>query len=226
MRLNRENKLNIRKGINFFIVQNPHTNKLAVVNHFTKQGYARRTIYDSLKRVEEGLGVMDRHRSGRPRKLSKKAVKRLVELGTDKVGVSYRKLGSRFKVSKDTIKNYFMREGIKYYKRLKTPRYTIDQHREVQKICCRLLRKHLSRPISIIIDDEKYFGFYNDEDPSNSGYYTRDKNNTPSEVKNKGKEKYPQKILVWLAFSEKGISKPMIRLQPSTSINAKIYLEE
>src|SRR5436309_15341149 len=60
----------------------------------------------------------------------------------------------------------------------------------------------------------------------NSGFYTDNINNCPNEVRFKGKEKFPSKILVWVAISEKGISEPLIRMSGSLSINQEIYLKE
>ena len=63
--------------------------------------------------------------------------------------------------------------------------------------------------ISIIIDDEKYFEYGCDEIPGNAGYYTADNSTVPADVKYKAEEKYPPKILVWIAISDRSISEPL-----------------
>ena len=69
------------------------------------------------------------------------------------------------------------------------------------------------------MDDEKYFSFTNDSMPQNSGFYTDNARSCPSNVKYKGKNKFPKKILVWIAISEHGLSEPSIRFSTSCSIN-------
>ena len=78
----------------------------------------------------------------------------------------------------------------------------------------------------IIIDDEKYFCFSNDEIPGNSGFYTNDINKCPDKVRFKGKEKFPKKILVWVALSSRGISEPLIGTSKSESIDQHRNLTE
>ena len=41
-----------------------------------------------------------------------------------------------------------------------------------------------------------------------------------------GKGKYPKKVLVWLAFSSKGISMPLFRSSTSEAIKSSIYINE
>lgn len=226
MRIGSEERKHLRQSIENYSVQNKNSSKKDIVNHLLKEGFSRPTIYKAIQRKEQGLGIQDLPRSGRPRILSKKRVKRLVNTVENKVGISCRKIAPKFKISKDTINRYLHRENVRYYKRDKTPYYSSDQEASVRRTCRRLLRYHLTSSTSLIIDDEKYFGFYNDEDPGNSAYYTSDRTNTPNDVRCKGKEKYPKKLLVYLAFSERGISKPLIRPQSSPSVNSDTYLKE
>ena len=65
------------------------------------------------------------------------------------------------------------------------------------------------------MDDEKYFTFNDSNMSGNSCYYTNDKEKCSDDVRFVGKEKYPKKVLVWLAFSSKGISVPLFRLSTS-----------
>ena len=58
--------------------------------------------------------------------------------------------------------------------------------------------------------------------PKNSGFYTDNINNCPDNVKFKGKEKFPSKILVWVAISEKYIPKSLTRMSGSLSTNQEI----
>ena len=84
---------------------------------------------------------------------------------------------------------------------------------------CRKLVNYLYKTKNnLIIDDEKYFCFPNDEIPGNSGFYTDDVQKCLDSVKFKGAEKFPTKILVWVAISANGMSEPFIKLSKSESI--------
>ena len=41
-----------------------------------------------------------------------------------------------------------------------------------------------------------------------------------------GKEKYPDKVMVWVAISYPGISKPLFRPSKSEAVNSDIYISE
>ena len=62
--------------------------------------------------------------------------------------------------------------------------------------------------------------------PGNDGYYSKNKATCPDNVRFSGNEKFPKKILVWFAISERGISKPLIRPSKSEAINYNIYINE
>ena len=76
------------------------------------------------------------------------------------------------------------------------------------------------------MDDEKYFTFSGHKIPGNAGYYSSDKSKCPDKVRFAGKEKYPTKVLIWIAISARGISKPLIRPSKSEAINSDIYINE
>jgi hypothetical protein len=57
----------------------------------------------------------------------------------------------------------------------------------------------------------RYFLFGGDNYPGNDRCYTDDKEKCPDNVRFKGEAKIPAKILVWIAISERGISKPLFR---------------
>lgn len=95
-----------------------------------------------------------------------------------------------------------------------------------KKLCRKLVNYLYTTENEPIIDDEKYFGLTCDEIPGNSGYYTDNIEECPDNVRFKGKEKFPVKVLVWVAISAKGISEPLIRPWKSVAINQEIYLTE
>ena len=75
------------------------------------------------------------------------------------------------------------------------------------------------------MDDEKYFTFSGSNMPGNDNYYTNDVQKCPDDIRFVGKEKFPKKVLVWVAISEHGISRPVIRGAKSESIKSNIYIE-
>ncbi|CAF3910602.1 unnamed protein product, partial [Rotaria magnacalcarata] len=68
--------------------------------------------------------------------------------------------------------------------------------------------------------------FFHDDMPQNVGFYAFDKEDVPDSVKYKAKEKYPNKVLVWLAFSVKSISKSCITGTKASAITADIYINK
>ena len=89
----------------------------------------------------------------------------------------------------------------------------------------RLYRTLLNNDFELIMDDEKYFTLTNESVSTNRGFYTSDPSTTPSDVKFKRTQKYPAKVLVWIAISEKGISKPFFAKQ-TQAINERTYLKK
>ena len=65
-----------------------------------------------------------------------------------------------------------------------------------------------------------------DNMPGSARYYTDDKSKCSDDVRFIGKNKYPQKILMWLALSNRGMSRPYFRPSQSVTINTKIYINE
>ncbi|XP_065662657.1 uncharacterized protein LOC136085293 [Hydra vulgaris] len=62
--------------------------------------------------------------------------------------------------------------------------------------------------------------------PGNSGYYTNNKKACPESVRFIGKEKFPKKLLMWIAISDRGMSEPLFRTSKAVAINSSIYINE
>lgn len=77
--------------------------KAEVVRHFTSENYSRSTIYNILKRYEEGLPVERTPKTGRPPKLNKRKLTQLKKLASETIGASQRKLARKLSVSQSTI---------------------------------------------------------------------------------------------------------------------------
>lgn len=200
--------------------------KSDVVKHFQIEGVPRSTVYGVIKRFERGLPCEDKPRTGRPGKLNKKQQQNLKESVENRVGISQRKLALKFKMSQSSIHRNLSKLGLKYYKRQRAPKYNQKQLEQIPSKCRKLRRELTDRETFIIVDDEKYFTFSGDDMPGNAGFYTSDKENTPSDVKYKYKQKFAPKILVWLALSSKGISEPYMGTTKGPAVTANIYIQK
>ena len=52
------------------------------------------------------------------------------------------------------------------------------------------------------------------------------KEKCPEYVRFDGKEKFPKKVLMWVAISERGMFKPLFRSSKSTAICSNVYIQE
>lgn len=216
----------LRNLVKNFIVKNPNDNKSKIVNHFVQTGFARRTIYNTLDKLSTTSSINDNKRTGRPSSWTADKKNKLKRLTNNRKGVSQRKLARKFNVCQTNISAQLARMKIECRKREKTPKYSSKQEEKARKRARRLVNNLYSENPTIIMDDEKYFTISNDNLPANARYYAIDKDKCPDNVRFKGQEKYPVKVLVWIAISERGMSKPYIRLHKSAAINTDLYIKE
>ena len=76
----------------------------------------------------------------------------------------------------------------------------------------------------IIIDDKSYFTLKGDKTRGNDQIWTRDISTCPPEVRYKQKAKFPKKMLVHAAISQKGISE-LSFVEGGYAINRHRYIE-
>ncbi len=69
--------------------------KSEIVNHFQKEGYHRRTFYNTINRLHNGESIKDKKQTSWT-SIRKNQLKRLAN---NREGFSQRRLGRRFKVS-------------------------------------------------------------------------------------------------------------------------------
>ena len=77
----------------------------------------------------------------------------------------------------------------------------------------------------MVLDDESYFPFRNNEIPGNSGLYASKilgPSSAPPDVRFTRKKKFPDKLLVWMVISDHGISKPYF-LKSKMAMKGEIY---
>lgn len=223
MRFEYEKKVGLRKRVYFMLGQ---LEKKDVIKHFLDEKIPRSTIYSIIKRYEDGTPVEDKPRKGRPSKFNNKTLKKLKNDAKNKVGVSQKKLARKFKVTQQCIGYNLKKIGLKYFKRQRAPKYSEKQLSTISSKCRKLRRKFITAKKFVIIDDEKYFTFTGDNMPGNAGFYSENKEGAPVHVKYKCKQKYPQKILVWLALSSKGVSNPFIGTTKGFAISSDNYVKK
>ena len=197
-----------------------------MVDHFVREGIARRTVYNALNRRKNGQSILEVTRSGRPSSWTSSMKVKLKRLVNHRKGVSQRKLGNKFNKHHMTIGRQIKKLGIEDYAREKTPKYTEEQAVKAKKRSRKLVNLLYQSKAEIIMDDEKYFCLNGDNMPGSARYYTDDKSKCSDDVRFIGKNKYPQKILMWLAISNRGMSIPYFRPSKSVAINTEIYINE
>ena len=119
-----------------------------------------------------------------------------------------------------------LNRNYKYRKREKIPYLDNIQQQKAKKLSRRLCDHLRDAQCEIVMDDEKYFTFAGHKMPGNAGYYTNDKQTCPNSVRFAGKPLYPRKVLVWIAISERGFSKVLIRPSKSEAIDSETYINE
>ena len=113
--------------------------------------------------------------------------------------------------------------GIGYYEKQRARKYIDKQLEEVPTRVRRLYRMLSNNDFQLIMDDEKYFLLQDQLAPTNRVFYTSDKRTTVSQVKFRRTQKFEAKILVCIAISEKGISKPFFSKQKQ-AVSQTTYL--
>lgn len=206
-----------KRIVNFYLKN--EKNKSMTVFHFKQEKIPPKTVYSILAKYDKCGTVGDLPRSGRPPKLDVNKVGRMFN---NKDGVSQRKAARIFKVHQTTIGRTLKKCDIEYRKKEKAPAYTEKQLEKVKR-CSRKLATKIFVDKDIILDDEKYFTLSCSNVPGNDGYYTKDKSTVPPDIRFKKVKKYEAKLLVWVAFSSKGICKPYFA-ESGNSINAERYL--
>lgn len=74
------------------------------------------------------------------------------------------------------------------------------------------------------MDDESYFTLAHTSINGNGIFYTSNINQTTSSVKYMPVEKFQKKLLVWLCFSENGVSEPFF-VPSGLAVNQHVYLD-
>ena len=75
------------------------------------------------------------------------------------------------------------------------------------------------------MDDESYFTVDGSDTKFNTTYLTHSSVPVPPEIKYREKSKSPEKVMVWVALSSKGLSKAYI-IESGNAVNWKTYTKK
>lgn len=199
-------------------------NKAFTATHFSRMGVAASTTYSIINNYQvSGSTAREAGSGGKLRKVSNDQVKRLVNSAV-KNGTSTRKLASRYNISQTRAVQLLKENGISHFKKRKAPKMTCDQEIRA-KSCCSALRRDFFPPgqtTSIVMDDESYFPY---SGKTVTGYYSSVRDDAPLSQKLKFQEKFSKRLLVWLAFSERGFSNVFFAPR-NCSVDGEMYRSE
>ncbi|KAL4490736.1 hypothetical protein ABPG72_021790 [Tetrahymena utriculariae] len=214
-----------RERIYNFYLENKVKGKHDTFLHFQAEGIAKSTIYDIIKRAQEGTPVKRIVGSGRiAKKMNKKNIKILVKMIDHNDKVSQRQAARRFEcVHSHISKTLKTHTQIRYMKKKKVPKRTQEQQNNAKIKCGELNKKY--KDVNWVIDDESYFTLSHSTINGNDSFYSSNISNTPSSVKYRTATKFESKILVWICFSNEGLSQPYF-IESGLAINQQIYLKE
>lgn len=202
----------------------PDLPKSSIVQRFIAFGVSRATVFRWIQRYEQ-TGTVDRlPHSGRPPRIATKStIQMLKKKFNHRSGCSQRATARELGCSPWYVSHMLRKHtSIRCFKKYKRPLLTQLQ-REQARPKCRAMY-NLYRDSDFIIDDESYFTLTGANQPGNDSFYSSDVERTPDIVKYNYQEKYPPKLLVWLAISPKGVTEPYFR--PSgLAVNADTYIE-
>lgn len=187
-------------------------------------GYKSRSVFRWVKTIKE-LGNIERTiASGRPVRIAtKENIQKVKKAFNHRSGCSQRGMAKRLGCHQSYIGKILKKySGVKCYKKLKRPLLT-PQQRAVAPSKCKHMYDNF-KDFDFIIDDESYFTLNGAKMPGNDRFYSDNIEKTPDSAKYNEVQKYPPKLLVWLAISPKGTSKPWFR-KSGLAINQNTYLE-
>ena len=116
----------------------PQMKKSDIVKHFTKEGIARRTVYNAIDRLATNQPTKDKKRSGRPNIWTAANKTKLKRLSDHRTGVSQTRLGQKFGVHRSTIGRQLAKMKISYRKRQITPKYSANQQQRAEELSGKL----------------------------------------------------------------------------------------
>jgi transposase len=186
------------------------------------------TVRRVIRKVNNNISLNRKSGSGlKPKKMPKNKVKALCKRVDGRKGVSQIKLAKKYDITQQYVSKILIKNGINYYKRKTKPKVTENQKNVIKKRLNLLCKNEMkpSNGLEVVVDDESYFPLMGDNTPGNDGYYTSDNTNVNSDVKYKSKSKFQTKVLMWIAISSRGRSRPYFA-EKNCSVDSNTYANE
>lgn len=217
--------MNLKKCVVNFWKENSHKGKKFVAKHFLEENIPKSTVYRLIKCAEQGEAGERRVGSGRPIKIATKSnIRYIKNFFNNSSGKSQKQLAYKLNCSRQHVSGMIKKyTSIKIRKRTGKPKRTDLQLKRMRPKCRKLYQKYKNH--IFILDDESYFTLSNSTLAGNDRYYTDDVKSCPEHVKHKLKSKFEEKLLVWIAVSSEGMSKPWF-VPSKMAINSTNYLSE
>ena len=138
-------------------------------------------------------------------------------------GRSQKKFAQRLNCDRSYVSKMLKtKTNIRCRKRTKKPLMTENQKRQARPKCRKLVQQFGKN--DFILDDESYFTLRNTALAGNDCFYSDNLEEAPEEVSNHHEAKYDKKLMVWLAISPKGMTRPIF-LQSGLAVNRYFYSE-
>jgi hypothetical protein len=210
--------------VQYFLTHQDH-GKVATARHFMDEGVPKCSIYRILRNYDCKHTTERSFGSGRPAKIMtatrvKWLKKKMVTANHPSTRAVARTLNcSQQHVSKTIISKCLLH----CYKKKKDPRYSEEQSMNVKKACRKLY--HISQGMDFVVDDEKYFSLSGSGMPGNAHYYVDKINDSIEPDHVKSKKKFEPKVMLRLAISSAGLSKPYL-VPSGIAVNKEIYIRE
>ena len=216
-------QLVLRERVYRFYNANKEEGKMFTINHFSAENEHPRTIRRIIDRIESRIPMIHQRKYAQSTlKMNKAKLSKLEELFDHSKGISQRGAASKFKISPSFVNKLLKtKTEIKCYHKMKIPKRTEVQKAQGRSKCATLFSKFRKfENFQIVMDDESYFTLSRSSINGNGYFYSSDKTETPAKVKYSPKSKFEKKVLVWIAASAKGLSKPYIQ-QSGMAIDQK-----
>lgn len=211
-----------------FYKKNKHLKRAEIFKKFSDLGAPKRTLNSWLARLEHSQSLNRKPGSGRWKgriKIATKSnIRKIKEKFNHRSGCSQRKVAKQFKTSQPYI-SYILKKHTSVRKHKKTKRPLMSKK---QKVAARPKCRKMSEifvDLEFVLDDESFMTKANTTLAGNDIFYSDNVEQTPDNVKNKYQAKYEEKVLVYVAISPRGISKPLF-FKSGLAINAEVYKNE
>jgi transposase len=190
-------------------------------------GLSRRTVFVWCKMIRETGTITLARPLGCPRIVrTKNLIQKVKSRLKRKKPVSIRKLANELDISTGSVYNILRDDlGYRAYKRRVQPLLT-DAQKMKRKKFANWVRTNFKKEqtLKFVFSDEKMFdvnGMYNRQ---NQRVWAVDRREADENGGRKHKQKFPQKVMVWLAVSSTGVS-PLVILDKG-SVNHEKYIKE